>query len=794
MKPSLAGRLPRLDRSLRRGRIAGRTATERQLRVLCTATGPTGLVFGLLSLDTFRAQAWPAAPGLALAAWLLVFGVPVLLGILASWAPVRLLRALAVTEGVLFLAIIGFWLVVRAEPLPAGADIPWVISLTGIPAVAVAAATRDRVGWGYTVLVCTLSGILRAATSADPNPVMVGIEDSLYALLVISVFVGLTIMSRHGAVLVDDTARSTRAALAARAAGIARKRERLTIDALVHDSVISTLLMAGRGGIPTETLSGLAASTLDRLDAIRVHRPSESIPGVEVVRRLEQLTTELSPDALVHGELDESLRVPAVAVTALLGAVGEALRNSVEAAGLGAEHRVARTVTVRAQSGGIRVVVHDDGVGFDPALVAAERLGIAQSIVGRMERISGGAAEVVSHPGDGTEVEVSWTPEPRANLAPEASVPASPRWSSLSRPDPAASPRWSSLSRPDSATAPVEAPATEIEEPGTVVRLPRQLSLGILVMFIGVHALLAFGDSEPLYGLPWEIAGLAAVSVAAIVLSLSGADRTPRTLALVALVLSSAGAALVSYPMTATQGTPFRHWYLGAITLLLVLLAVRGREGLAWIGYLMMCAITIGWALRHGLTVADGVVLVVRHAGTLLAGTLFAVGLKRSSIILAGLNRARALNGAAAATAFAAIEERESQLAQVNVLCRPTLEHLARADHITFEMRAECLRAEAALRDAMRARALFVEPLVAATRAARLRGVLVTLLDDSGDHPPVRLAEVAAAVADQLNALESGSLTARVLPADRPTIASIVIEAGDNRLLVVTPDGVLRKA
>jgi hypothetical protein len=49
-------------------------------------------------------------------------------------------------------------------------------------------------------------------------------------------------------------------------------------------------------------------------------------------------------------------------------------------------------------------------------------------------------------------------------------------------------------------------------------------------------------------------------------------------------------------------------------------------------------------------------------------------------------------------------------------------------------------------------------------------------------------------VADQLNALDFGRLTARVLPADRPIIATIVIEAADHRMLVVTPDGVLRGA
>ncbi len=770
--------------------------------MLCTATGPTGFVFGLLCLDTFRAQAWPPAPGAALAAWLLVFGIPVLLGILATWAPLRLLRTLALAEGVVFLAMLGFWLVVRAEPLPAGADIPWVISLTGIPAVAVAAATRDRIGWAYTAVVCTLSGILRAATSTDPHPVLVGIEDALYALLVISVFVGLTIMARQGAALVDDSARITRAAVAGRAARVARRRERLTIDALVHDSVISTLLMAGRGGIPTETLSRHAASTLDRLDALRMPRANRSLPGTEVADRLEQLAAELAPDAIVQADLDENLAVPAVAVTALLGAVGEALRNSVAAAALGARHRVVRTVSVRGYHGGIRVVVHDDGVGFDPALVPSERLGVAQSIIGRMERLSGGAARVRSRPGSGTEVEVSWTPEPHrpASIA-SAVAPAVQRTGSAagSRQPAGHSAAAPAVARttPDARPAPPfsDAATIEIEAPRTVVRLPRPLSLGILAMFIGVHALLAFGDYEPLFGLPWEIAGFAAVSAAAVLISrAAGVDQLPRTATVIVLALCAVATALVSGPMTAVHDTPFGHWYLGAVTLLLVVLAVRGREGLAWVGYLIVSSITIAWALSNGLTVVDGVLLVVRHAGTLLAGTLFAVGLKRSALTLAVYNRARALNAAAVATAVAAIEERESQLAQVNVLCRPTLERLARSDDICPEMRAECLLLEATLRDAMRASALFVEPLVAATRAARLRGVEVTLLDDSGDHPPVEAARVAAAVAAQLDSLDSGRLTARVLPADRATIASIVIEADDNRMLVVTPDGLLRDA
>jgi hypothetical protein len=46
----------------RHGRATGQTAVERQLRVLCTATGPTALVFGLLALSTYQAQMWLPAP------------------------------------------------------------------------------------------------------------------------------------------------------------------------------------------------------------------------------------------------------------------------------------------------------------------------------------------------------------------------------------------------------------------------------------------------------------------------------------------------------------------------------------------------------------------------------------------------------------------------------------------------------------------------------------------------------------------------------------------------------------
>ena len=52
-----------------------------------------------------------------------------------------------------------------------------------------------------------------------------------------------------------------------------------------------------------------------------------------------------------------------------------------------------------------QVFVRDRGPGFDPDAVPADRRGVRQSIVGRMER-HGGRARVTSGAGYGTEVEL----------------------------------------------------------------------------------------------------------------------------------------------------------------------------------------------------------------------------------------------------------------------------------------------------------------------------------------------------------------------------------------------------
>jgi len=63
-------------------------------------------------------------------------------------------------------------------------------------------------------------------------------------------------------------------------------------------------------------------------------------------------------------------------------------------------------VTVEPAMGGVRVVVRDDGTGFDPLLGVG--FGTTQSITERMSEV-GGSAEIDSVPGRGTCVNL-WGP------------------------------------------------------------------------------------------------------------------------------------------------------------------------------------------------------------------------------------------------------------------------------------------------------------------------------------------------------------------------------------------------
>jgi signal transduction histidine kinase len=185
--------------------------------------------------------------------------------------------------------------------------------------------------------------------------------------------------------------------------------ERVQVDAIVHDSVLTTLLSAARADtIEAKTLSArMARNAIDHLDAAASDGPGSTVPPVPLVELRQRITAAVSALAApvdVHGGPLGSRTVPAAVADAMASAALQAAVNSVQHAGAG----VSRWVVVRQERDAVTVEIGDDGTGFDMSSIPAERLGVRRSIVERVAA-AGGVADVRTAPGAGTTVVLTWS-------------------------------------------------------------------------------------------------------------------------------------------------------------------------------------------------------------------------------------------------------------------------------------------------------------------------------------------------------------------------------------------------
>ena len=178
-------------------------------------------------------------------------------------------------------------------------------------------------------------------------------------------------------------------------AGRIRETERAEIAAHLHDSVLQTLaLIQRRAG--------------NEHDVVRLARAQErelrgwlfQDPG----RESGQLSDRIK---VVAAEVEDLLGNPVEVVTvgdAAMTEAHEALVQASREAMLNASRHGGGTVSVylEASEGQAEIFIKDRGPGFQLGDVPADRLGIRESIIGRMKR-HGGSAAILST-GDGTEV------------------------------------------------------------------------------------------------------------------------------------------------------------------------------------------------------------------------------------------------------------------------------------------------------------------------------------------------------------------------------------------------------
>ncbi|MET7294067.1 DUF5931 domain-containing protein [Streptomyces griseoloalbus] len=269
-------------------------------------------------------------------------------------------------------------------------------------------------GWRWAALASTLVAVANLVERGSPA------RDTVHNVILVwvaSIAIGYVV----------EVARASERTLA-RALEIeaaTRERERLARD--IHDSVLQVLAMVQRrgaviGGEAAELgrLAGeqeVALRTLVSGGLVPVSRVSEDAAEGAVVRVVDQedggsepvdLRALLAPYAGARVGLAEPgapVRLAPAAAREVAAAVGAALDNVRRHAG----EQARAWILVEDEPDEVIVTVRDDGPGIpEGRLAQAEgegRLGVAQSIRGRLRDL-GGSAELISVPGQGTEVEL----------------------------------------------------------------------------------------------------------------------------------------------------------------------------------------------------------------------------------------------------------------------------------------------------------------------------------------------------------------------------------------------------
>jgi signal transduction histidine kinase len=291
------------------------------------------------------------------------------------------------------LVIMGGCLLVSVPIIGIG-PIPSTRSLPGIavagPVLGWAISTGRRGGAAAAIVIGAADLWTRGAVNQ-------GTLNSDILLLLAAIAIGH--VARLGATAHQQLQRATEMAAAT------RTRERLARD--IHDSVLQVLALVARRakalGGEAAALGSLAGEQEAALRAlIGSSTPVAGSDGQADVR--VQLDRLASPTVTIATPASP-VTLPGRVAEELIAAVASALDNVAQHAGAGAR----AWVLLEDDPEAVTVTVRDDGAGFGAGVLdraaAAGRLGVAQSICGRLRDL-GGRADIRSAPGEGTQIEM----------------------------------------------------------------------------------------------------------------------------------------------------------------------------------------------------------------------------------------------------------------------------------------------------------------------------------------------------------------------------------------------------
>jgi two-component sensor histidine kinase len=384
-------------------------ASEQVFRTLAVAVGAGGTMFNLLAVQLALGENPTIRPWFADSSMAILWGVPIVLALLAPFASLSILRALATTTAIGFPIALALWVPNMTVSVAPSAASPWLLNVIAVSTSMAALAWSARLASAYTVIVCFGGGLLRFA-SLDRGNATITIQHTLYMLFISVMFLALIQATRRLAGQLDAAAAAATNEAARAGRNRATERENARFNALVHDDVITTLLAAARKTNDAGAmLRQQATKTLVKLEEISSGRiRTKPYTAEEFVARLRSTVTDQTSGIGFDVHITSALPIDAAVALAMSEALAEGLRNSLQhATPKDGRSPVSRSVEVEVSPDGVLVRLRDSGAGFVASRVGPERLGIAVSITGRMAAQPGGYSSV--EPGnDGTVVILGW--------------------------------------------------------------------------------------------------------------------------------------------------------------------------------------------------------------------------------------------------------------------------------------------------------------------------------------------------------------------------------------------------
>ena len=284
---------------------------------------------------------------------------------------------------------------------------PWPWWATGVASMAASMYLPRWWAYAFMVAMPVAWMVIHSQPVGGGAPVGQVIQDGIYIVTFSAAIAVLVTLVRQAAERVDEANQSAVDAAAERARVDALERERLRLDALVHDSVLTTLLLAANA--ETDEQARLAKASADaaieRIEgaAVELESAGERITVSSFFDALSAAVTRLDPNAEVVSSGANLRLIPADVAVALTEATVQAMTNSIQHAG----RRARRFVRLKVDAKAIKIVIKDDGVGFRPGRVPRSRLGLRVSIIGRVESV-GGRVFIESKIGSGATIVIEW--------------------------------------------------------------------------------------------------------------------------------------------------------------------------------------------------------------------------------------------------------------------------------------------------------------------------------------------------------------------------------------------------